>query len=84
MLKQVQLIEMKYNWVQMRCNQVQLNSTNSEHQQPTANLQKVSTDVKIYENTAKWSIHEIIHHAWLSIRLNNLIADKKLIENKQW
>ena len=31
MLKQVQLIEMRYNWVQMRCNQVQQNSTNSEH-----------------------------------------------------
>ena len=26
------LIEMKYNWLQMRCNRAQANSTNSEHQ----------------------------------------------------
>ena len=27
--------------------------------------------------TLKWSIHELIHHVWLSIRLNNLIDGHK-------
>ena len=32
---------------------------------------------------AKWSIHELIQHIWLSIWLNNLIAIQKLNEQQQ-
>ena len=33
--------------------------------------------LKFIHDYAKWSIHELIHHVWLSIRLNNLIAGHK-------
>ena len=32
---------------------------------------------KIFHGYAKWLIHELIHHFWLSIRLNNLTARHK-------
>ena len=33
--------------------------------------------LKLIHDHAKWSIHELIHHVWLSITLNNLIARHK-------
>ena len=41
---------------------------------PSQDWSLPSKSIKDYR---KWSIHKLIHHVWLSLRLNNLIAGFK-------
>ena len=39
--------------------------------------------LELLHDYANWSIHELIHHVWLSIRLDNLIACRKTNQSKK-
>ena len=45
---------------------------------------KIAVNLELIHYHAKWSFHELIHHVWRSIRLNNLIAGHTKLIKKDY